>query len=586
MTLVDPPAQTPVEPPSVERLDSWKQIAAYLKRDESTVRRWEEEGLPVRRHPHKKKASVFAYKSEIDRWLNNGYGGTATAAAAAAKTAPRNVAWWSAAALGLVVVAALGLNAFGVRDRLLARFVSGPSIAVLPLKNLSGNTGQDYFADGMTEALITRLGQVSGLHVISHQSVLRYRDTTKSLPQIARELKVDALVEGTVFHAGNRVRITANLYQAAPERHLWSDSFESELQDVLGTQSDVARNVVNGIRIKLTASDQARLASTGRVDPEAYDEYLLGREYLAQQPTAKSWLHAKEHFERAIAKDQGYAPAYASLAELYMRARGSPTRDPGEIRRQAREWAEKALAKDDSLAEAHVALARASQQEWDWVAAEKEYQRAIDSNPNYARGHMWYAMFLYGMGRMEASVAEAKRAQQIDPGSPEVLTWAGAAYLAGGRKRDGLAALQEALELDPRYTDANIVRARSYIADGAYDQAVADLEQAMALKKEREPLVLGALAHSYTRVGQRGKALPLIAELEQIERTPGGYVPPFGLIWAYAGVDNDRALASLERAAKMGVDRMIWLNVDRFLDPLRSDPRFTDLVRRIGLPQH
>jgi TolB-like protein/Tfp pilus assembly protein PilF len=587
MALVDPSAsQKPLEPPSAERLDSWKEIAAYLKRDESTVRRWEEEGLPVHRYPHKKKASVFAYRAEIDRWVNNGHAGLATTAVPAATTERRTAVWWTATALGLLVLAALGLNVLGVRDRLLARSVAGhiTSIAVLPLKNLSGDPGQDYFADGMTEALITRLGQISALHVISHQSMLGYRDTTKSLPQIARELNVDSLLEGTVLHSGNRIRITANFVQAVPERHLWAESYEFDRQDVLGVQGEVARSVADRIQIKVTPQEKARLASTRHVDPDAYQAYLLGRAY-AVQPTAIGWIRAKEYLDKTIEKDPAYAPAYAALAELYIRARGSPVRTPSELRLQARRWAEKALTLDDTLAEAHTALARASQQEWDWVGAEREYRRAIALNPSYPIARIWYSMFLVAMGRFEESVWEAKRGQQLDPASPWVNTWAGAMYVYGGQTQEGMASLQKALELDPRYSDANIVRARTYITDGAHQQAVAELQQAVMLKKQREPLALGALAHAYARAGQREEALKLVAELEQIEReVEQEYVPPFGLIWAYAGLDDrDRAFAGLERAYELGSDRMIWLNVDPLLDPLRADPRFTDLVRRIGL---
>ena len=588
MTPIEPSTGTSAESRAGERLDSWKEIAAYLKRDESTVRRWEEEGLPVRRHPHKKKASVFAYKPEIDRWLNNGHAGLARTVAPAVPIERRSAVWWTAAALVLLIFAVFGLNVLGVRDRLLARFVTGQitSIAVLPLKNLSGDPRQDYFADGMTEALITRLGQIAALHVISHQSVLGYRDTTKSLPQIARELNVDALLEGTVLHSGNRIRITANFVQAVPERHLWAESYEFDRQDVLGVQGEVARSVADRIQIKVTPQEQARLASTRRVDPDAYEAYLLGRAYVPQ-PTAISWTRAKEYLDKAIEKDPAYAPAYAVLAELYMRARGSPMRKPSELRLQARRWAEKALTLDDTLAEAHNALARASQQEWDWVGAEREYRRAIDLNPSYPRARIWYAMFLLAMGRFEESVVEAKRGQQLDPASPWVNTWAGAMYLYGGRTQEGMASLQKALELDPRFSDANIVRARTYLTNGAYVQAVAELEQAATAKRDREPLVLGALAHAYARAGRHDDALKLVAELERIDREKQlEYVPPFRLIWAYAGVgDNDRAFASLERDYEMGSDRMIWLNVDPLLDPLRSDRRFTDLVRRIGLPQ-
>src|SRR3989442_5625243 len=230
----------PSEPPASERLDSWKEIAAYLKRDESTVRRWENEGLPVRRHVHKRKSTVYGYKSEIDVWWNDGRARLELIETSASGRLRRAV-WWATVGLILLGVG-LGLNVGRVRDRLLGRLVAGKitSIAVLPLKNLSGDAAQDYFADGMSEALITELGKISTLQVISHQSVLGYRQTGKPLPQIARELKVDALLEGSVLRSGDRVRITANLVRAVPERHLWAESYELDQRNVLAVQREVA----------------------------------------------------------------------------------------------------------------------------------------------------------------------------------------------------------------------------------------------------------------------------------------------------------------------------------------------------------
>src|SRR5437764_4632823 len=308
----------PFQSPASERLGSWKEIAAYLKRDESTVRRWEDEGLPVHRLPHKKKATVYAYKSELDVWWNAGrprLDAVATTEPALSHTRVK----WVTASMVLLVAAGLALTVV-LRER-----VFGPrageiaSIAVLPLKSLSGDSGQDYFADGMTEALITELGKISALQVLSHQSVSGYRQTAKPLPEIARELKVDALIEGTVLHSGNRVRITTNLVQAAPERHLWAQSYEFDGQDVLAVQGAVARYVASRIRIKVTAQEQARLTSSRRVDPEAYEAYLLGRAYWCNGSTPGNGKRAREYFEKAIQKDPGYAPAYASLAELSLR---------------------------------------------------------------------------------------------------------------------------------------------------------------------------------------------------------------------------------------------------------------------------
>jgi len=574
----------PSEPTASERLDSWKEIAAYLKRDESTVRRWEKEGLPVRRHVHKSKPTVYGYKSEIDVWWNDGHAGL-EAIETAAPGRRRTVVWWAAALMLLAV--GLGLNFVGVLDRLLGRPMAGEitSIAVLPLKNLSGDPAQEYFADGMTEALITELGQISTLQVISHQSVLCYRQTAKPLPQIARDLKVNALLEGTVLRSGGKVRITVNVVQAVPERHLWAESYEFDQQDILAVQGEVARGVARQIRVRLVPEEQARLATSQRVDPEAYEAYLLGRAYSNKAMTRASWTRAKEYFEKAIEKDPGYAPAYGSLAVLYIHSnRGSTTRDPSDLRLQARQWAEKALNLDGTLAEAHSALARVAQQEWDWVGAEREYRRAIEFNPSYPMAHIWYAQYLWAMQRSEESVAEAKRAQQLDPVSPFVNTWAGAAYFYAGRADEGMASMQKALELDPSFSDASLVLARAYLKQGMYQQAIAELQKALTFN-ETEALVLGALAHVYARAGQRDEALKLVRKLERIEAEERGYVAPFGIIWAYAGLgDKEQAFARLERAYQERPDRIVWLNVDPLLEPLRSDPRFQDLVRRVGLP--
>src|SRR2546425_714098 len=575
----------PSEPPASERLDSWKEIAAYLKRDESTVRRWGNEGLPVRRHIHKSKPTVYGYKSEIDVWWNDGHARLEVVE----KTTPgrrwRLVRWATA---GLLLLAlGLGLNVVGVRDRLLGRPIAGEitSIAVLPLKNLSGDPAQDYFADGMTEALITELGKISTLQVISHQSVLGYRQTAKPLPQIARDLKVSALLEGTVLRSGDKVRITVNVVQALPERHLWAESYEFYQRDVLAVQGEVAQGVARQIRVKLMPQEQARLASSQRVDPEAYEAYLLGRAYFYKMPTPTNSIRAKEYFEKAIEKDPGYAPAYASLAELYARTtRGPATRDARDVRLQARKGAEKALKLDDTLAQAHTALARVTQQEWDWAGAEREYRRAIEFNPSYPLARIWYAQYLVAMQRLEEAVAQAKRAQQLDPVSPFVNTWAGAVYFYAGRAEEAMASMQKALELDSSFSDARLVLARAYFMQGMYQQAIAELQKALVVS-EREPLVLGALANVYARAGQRGEALKLLGELKRIEAQEHGYVSRFGIIWAYAGLgDKEQAFAWLERASEEHRDRIVWLNVDPLLEPLRSDPRFHDLVRRVGLP--
>ncbi|HYX90086.1 MAG TPA: tetratricopeptide repeat protein, partial [Myxococcaceae bacterium] len=455
------------------------------------------------------------------------------------------------------------------------------SIAVLPLKNLSGDSQKAYFADGITEALITELGKIRALRVLSYQSVRNYRDTAKPLPQLGRELQVGAFLEGAVLQSGGRVRITINLLQSSPERHLWAESYDFDLRDVLSVQAEVARDVASRIRVEVTPPEQARLKSARRVDSDAYQSYLLGRAHMSKAPTPENWARAKEYFEKAIEKDPEYAPAYAGLAELYIRHR--QWRNHKEARLLARRWGEKALQLDDTLAEAHTVLARCAQQDWDWAGTERGFRRAIELNPSYALARLWYAMYLYAMGRFDEAVVEARRAQQLDPVSPLVNSWAGAAYLFAGRAEEALASAQKALELDPSFSDASIVLARIYVTQGKYREGIDELQRALTINP-RQPLLLGALAHAYARAGQRDEALNLVAEMKRIEAEEPGYAP-FNMVYAYAGLgDKEQAFAYLERAYQERAGRMVWMNVDKYLDPLRSDPRFEDLVRRVGLP--
>jgi TolB-like protein/DNA-binding winged helix-turn-helix (wHTH) protein/Tfp pilus assembly protein PilF len=496
--------------------------------------------------------------------------------------------WPVGAALGGLTAVLVGLLALGVGG-LRERRSDGPSIeiasiAVLPLENLSGDSRQDHFVDGMTEAVIAELGKIGALRVLAYRSAVAYRGTGKRLPEIAREVDVDAILTGTVIHSGDGVRVTARLFQASPERQLWEESYAFDVRDVLAMQKELARDVAGRIRVKVTPREQVRLAYARRVDPKAYQAYLLGRAHLARTPTPASWARAKEYFERAIEGDPGHAPAYAGLAELLIRQRGSSTRSAGANRIQARQWVEQALELDDTLAEAHMTLARVAQQEWDFAAAERAYRRAIELNPSSAQARIWYAQYLYGMQRFDQAAAEARRAQQLDPASAHVNTWAGAAYLFAGQAEEARASWQKALELDPGYADASLVIARTHVSEGRYREAIEELRRALRLN-EGQALLLGALAHAHARADQREEALKVVGELRRLEAEERGYVPPFGMIWAWAGLgDRDRAFALLERAYQDRIDRMVWLNVDPLLEPLRSDPRFEDLARRMGLP--
>jgi TolB-like protein/Tfp pilus assembly protein PilF len=571
-------------------LGSWKEIAAYLKRDERTVRRWEKEGLPVHRHLHKKQASVYAFRSELDAWWQRDRV-RLEAGDAATKTQHHRFAWLIAVAAVALPIALVGFNVGGLQERLFSGHgtVQIGSIAVLPLKNLSSDREQDYFADGMTEALITQLGKITALDVISHQSILGYRGGTKPLPDIARELNVKAVVEGTVLRSGDKVRITANLVQAAPERHLWAESYEVDRRDILAVQEQVARQVVSHIRAKLTPDEQRRLSTVRSVDPEAYEAYLLGRAYLYKPRTAMNAVRAKESFEKAIEKDSKYAPAYASLAELYIWTGGAGSltiQKAGfsEAHALARKWAEKAIELDEQLADAHNALAMVKQAAWDWTGATREYRRAIELNPSHAVARISYAMHLCALQDFEEAATQARRAQQLDPASPFINSWAAAVFFYAGSDQAAFASVQKVIELEPGYEAASLVLGRTYVSRGRYQEAITEFQRGLSYNRRNSGLV-AALAHAYARSGNRQRALELVDEVEQAGRPEQGEVPTFHMVWAYAGLgDNDQAFAWLERAYQERRQRLTWLNADPLLEPLRPDPRFADLVRRVGLP--
>ncbi|MCL5005864.1 MAG: tetratricopeptide repeat protein, partial [Acidobacteria bacterium] len=302
------------------------------------------------------------------------------------------------------------------------------SLAVLPLENLSGDPEQEYFADGMTGELITDLGTISALRVISRQSVMRYKDSKKPLPEIARELNVDAIVEGTVRRSGDRVRITANLLYAPTDRHLWSETYERDLRDVLSLQDEVARSIASQIKIKVTPQEHARLASARPVNPEAHRFYLLGRSYWNKR-TAEGFKIAIGHFQRAIEIDPTYASAYAGLADSYILLSNYGLLPPKEAMPRGTAVAQKALVIDESLAEAHTSLAWAcTEYDWNWPVCEREYKRAIELNPNYATAHHWYGDYLSAMGRHREAIAELERAQQFNPLSPIISSCLGYRY--------------------------------------------------------------------------------------------------------------------------------------------------------------
>ncbi len=457
------------------------------------------------------------------------------------------------------------------------------SLAVLPLVNLSSDPDQEYFSDGMTDVLITTLSQIGALRVISRTSVMQYKGTRKPLPEIARELKVDAVMEGTVARSGNHVRIAAQLIHATTDTHLWARNYESDLRDVLSLQGDVARAIAHEVKIQLTPLEKTRLAETRPVDPEAYEAFLRGRHHWYKR-SPDSLKRALRYLQHAVDKDPTYALAHAGVADAY----GSLGWDlyailpPAESFPKAKEAAQKALELDPNCAEAHAALGWvATAYDWDWVKAETEFQKAIELKPQYGPVHIWYSHFLRAVGRTAESFAESKRALGCDPIGLVLNFHMGWHHLYSRDYRLAIEQLLKTLELDPGFLPARMFLGEAYEQSGMFAKAIGEFEEAVSSSR-RQPVYLAGLGHAYAVSGNRDEALETIQELKQL--STDHFVPPRGVAEIYVGLgDKEQAFAWLDRAVKQRSGWLLHVKENPRYDSLRTDPRYTDLIRRMNL---
>jgi len=492
------------------------------------------------------------------------------------------------AGFGMVLLAAVlvGFDVGGSWDRLVGRERPPQirSLAVLPLENLSRDPDQEYFADGMTDAVITDLAKIGALRVISRPSVMRYKRTQRSVPEIAKDLNVDAIVEGSIERSGDRVRITAQLIRAATEQHLWAEAYDRDLHDVLRVQEEIARSIAQEIQIQLTPQEQALLTRGRPVDPEAYGLYLKGR-YFWNKRTQESTDRAITLFHQAIDKDPGYASAYSGLADCYILsgiAFDVGSLSPTQAFPQAKSAAERAIQLDDTLAEGHNSLAYVRLlYDWDWPGSEAEFRRALALNPGYANAHHWYAHLLMASGRREEALAESKQALNLDQLNPAMNVHLGWHYIYARQYDLALAQLRKALELDPNHSLGNWYLGWVYEQQGKYADALQAMHKAQELLKGNTALVAD-IGHVYAISGDKPAALKILEELNESSRRT--YVSPFevALIYVALGRKNE-ALQWLEKAYTDRSDLLIYLNADPRLDSIRSDPQFVDLAHRVGL---
>lgn len=543
-----PPAAPPEQPPN-DRLNSWKEIAAYLMRDVRTLHRWEaEEGLPIHRHLHQKRGSVYAYKSEVE-------------------------AWWNGRRVRLD------------RRRSLAREVSDRKImlAVLPFENPGGDPDQEYFSDGLTEEMIARLGSLNSprLAVIARSSSMHYKHTDQSVGQIGRELGVDYLLQGAIQRQGGIVRVTAELVQVRDQTHLWSRSYQRDQSEMMAFQRDLAQEVAAEIQLKLTPAQQTRLASTYTTTAGAHEAYLKGL-YFWNKLTERDMRQAIGYFQQAINLDPAYAEAYASLGSCYGMLGNLTAVPPNESLPPEKAAALKALEIDDTVSEAHAQLGFATMfYDHDWPRAEKEFRRAIELNPSNAHAHVGLAQYFVSNARFEDGLGEIERARELDPVSLGINFDQGWFLHFARRGDEAIARLLKTLEMDVNFAPAHLGLGNAYELKGEYDRAIAEYQTAIALSGQVTSWV-GSLGHAYAMAGRKNEARQILKRLEELSRH--GYVSPYHTALIYIGLgEKDKALEWLEKSYDDHYWMTAFLKVDPRLDPLRPDPRFQDLLRRVGL---
>src|SRR5437667_990520 len=596
-----------------ERLDSWKQIADHLKRDVRTVQRWEKkEGLTVHRLVHGALGTVYAYKSELDAWWTRAErrvveDDSAVAAAGVQpgveefefdeqaferqERASRRGVWFITKFVGTAILV-LSLPLFW-----LARHRLSPSkpasglvrLMVLPLDNLSGDPSQNYFSQGMTEELCAQLAKFNPrqMAVIARNTAERYKD--KPIDQIGRDLAVDYVIEGSVRREAQRVRVTVQLIDTKAQTHLWAKSYEEEMRDVLSLQRSVANEIADEVHVQLVHGEVSSIGAAPTsginfrgVNPDAYDLFLHGK-YFWNLREPGSVPKAIGFFQQTIQKDPKYAPAYSGLADAYALLGSAQigALPPKQAFPQAKAYAQQALTLDDSLGEAHASLAYILlAYDRDWPAAEREFNRAIELNPGYPLAHQWLGLYYESLGRFDEAIATVKRARELDPlALPANIALIEAYYFA---RRYNLAIEQgrKTVELYPNAALAHFNLGRAYQQQQMYKEALAEFTRARELAPKATTLPF--LGYAQAMVGERDQALNTLAQLRNF--ADQGYVPAIYRAVIYTGLkDDDNAFFWLNRAYDEHCDYLVFLNQDPMADNLRSDPRFAELIRRIGL---
>ncbi|MGH7589408.1 MAG: tetratricopeptide repeat protein [Gemmatimonadota bacterium] len=457
------------------------------------------------------------------------------------------------------------------------------SVAVLPFTNMSPLADNEYFSDGVTEEILMLLARIEGLKVISRTSVMRYKGTVKPMRQIGEELGVTTILEGSVRHAGERVRITAQLIDAATDQHLWADRYDRDLEDIFEIQTDVAERIVEALRLRLTTRERSRLSEKPTEDVEAYQWYLKGRHFLSRR-TELTLRQAIDLFRKAVTADPGFAHAWVGLADGLALLTAYSATSVDEVVGEARAAAEKALALDPRLGEAHVSLGHIAHNEWRWDEADRQFRRGLDLSPGYATGYHWYAVLLLATGRLDEAVSMAKRALELDPLSLPVHMALGVALLYAGRIEESVKVLEKARELDPGYAGVHGNLASTYVIQARFEETLAELDEYSRLNPDlMPPEIVAEIREGYASAGERGFWEAYLRGMgTQLDRL--GPYPLLDMAQACVQLGRpDEAFVHLERLVAErdpAAPQLLW---EPLLAPLRSDPRFEDLKRKLGL---
>jgi TolB-like protein/Flp pilus assembly protein TadD len=532
-----------------DQLTSWKEIAAYLRRDVRTVQRWEKtEGLPVKRHLHRELESVYALKSELDSWREGRQPSRTLEASATASIRARR------------------------------------RLAVLPFENLSGDPEQEYFSDGLTEEMIAKLGRLhpERLGVLARTTMMKYKGTTKSVSEIDSELNVDYLLEGSIRRDGRRVRITAQLIKVSDQTHLWAESYDRTVEDILAVQIEVAEKIARSLTVELLPEEHATLARSSTANPAAHDAFLRGR-YFWSKRTEENFSKAIESYQQAVDLDPGYGVAYAGLAECFDTIGWYGGLPADAAYRKALAAALKALQIDDRLAEAHAALAYAKHfYEWNWEDIEKEYRRALELDSNYVTARHWYALFLTSMGRFGEALAQMDTALDLDPLSLVINSHLGWILYFSRLNERAVRQLRDTVAMDPKFAIGRYFLGMAYEQGREFDAAIKEFEAARAFGGEH-PGPIAYLVHASGLAGKVSDAKRYLADLKSAANRR--HVSPYFFALAHVGIgENEKSFAWLEEAYQERSGWLVNLNIDPALDLIRSDPRFVDLLRRVGLP--